>query len=82
MTMLENYIKFNFFSYILVSFMRLFSSPGVQSKSGKPFYQRRKGFRLTEILFRMIDLKVLNSYSESEIQELPAGLGFKIVRME
>ena len=62
--------------------MRLFSSPGLQSKSGKPFCQRRKDFHLTEILFRVIDLKVLNSYSESEIQEPPAGLGFKITRME
>lgn len=62
--------------------MRLFSSLGLQSKSGKPFCQRRKDFHLTEILFRVIDLKVLNSYSESEIQEPPAGLGFKITRME
>ena len=62
--------------------MRLFSSPGLQLKSGKPFCQRRKGFHLTEILFGVIDLKVLNSYSESEIQEPPAGLGFKITRTE
>lgn len=62
--------------------MRLFSSPGLQWKSGKPFCQRRKGFPLTEILFRVIDLKVLNSYSVSEIQEPPAGLGFKITRIE
>lgn len=62
--------------------MKLFGSPGLPLKSGKPFCQRRKGFHLTEILFRVIDLKVLNSYSESEIQEPPAGLGFKITRLE
>lgn len=62
--------------------MRLLSSPGLQSKSGKPFCQRRKGFHLTEILFGVIDLKVLNSYSGSEIQEPPAGLGFRITGME
>lgn len=44
--------------------------------------KKRKGFLLTEILFRVIDLKVLNSYLEPEIQEPPAGLGFKITRTE
>lgn len=63
----EKIENFSIFPCIWYFYENVLFSGSASVKSGKPYRGEKKADSLTELLFSVIHLKVLNSYSEPEI---------------